>query len=179
MKKTLLSVFSVVGSGIIFLLSPISHREIPVRPVVAPTIQPIEAMLQVAKVFGRAQGCTEADSDLIETVAQSAVDNKLDPSIAASIVATESGCNQYAVSSRGAIGLTQIMPKTWSGRYDFSGRINLLNRRDNVRTGVEIAAELIRQYGLPRGIQKYNGDGIGCASCDGNYSAKILSLARK
>lgn len=137
------------------------------------------APLEVAKVFGRAQGCTDADTELIEMTARAAIEADLEPAIAAATVATESACNQYAVSGRGAIGLMQIMPRIWKDRFDFAGNVNLFNKRDNIQAGAMILASLIDHYGTQSGIQRYNGAGVGCDSCDGGYAVRILALAHK
>lgn len=135
------------------------------------------APLEVAKVFGRAPGCADADSEMIEMTAKAAVTANLDPAILAATVATESACNPYAVSSRGAVGLTQIMPRIWSSKFDFSHDVNLFNKYDSLHTGAIIMAESINQYGTQAGIQRYNGTGVGCDTCDGGYAARILALA--
>ena len=137
------------------------------------------APLEVAKVFGRAPGCADADSELIEMTAKAAIETNLDPAILAATVATESSCNPYAVSSRGAVGYTQIMVKIWSVKFDFGHEVNLFNKRDNLHTGAVIMAGLINQYGTQAGIQRYNGVGVGCDSCDSGYSSRILALAHK
>lgn len=137
------------------------------------------APLTVAEVFGRAQGCADASPDLIEMTARAALSANLDPAIAAATVAVESSCNNYAISSRGAVGLMQVMPKIWSTHYDFSGTINLFNEEDNIRVGSEIMAGLIQQHGTAEGIQLYNGAGVGCPTCDAGYSARILTLAHR
>jgi hypothetical protein len=135
------------------------------------------APLQVAMVFGRTPGCEHADSDLIESTAKAAIEAGLDPSIFASTVGVESGCNQFAVSSKGAIGIMQIMPGVWKTKYDFAGNVNLFNRNDNLRVGAQIEAGLISQYGVDGGVRRYNGLGTGCETCDAGYVSKILSLA--
>lgn len=132
---------------------------------------------EVAKIFGRSVGCQQADVDLIQDTTKAALDVGLDPRIIASIVAVESGCNQFAVSGRGAIGLMQIMVPIWKDKYDFTGPINLLNQRDNLKVGSEILANLVMMYGLEEGIHRYNGLGVNCPSCDTGYASKILSLS--
>lgn len=136
------------------------------------------APLQVAMVFGRAQGCDEASPDLIQATAQAAMDAKIDPRIAAATLAVESACNQFAVSSRGAIGFMQVMPRIWKDKYDFTGSVNLLNRQDNIRVGAQILGGLVKQYGVAEGVRRYQGTGETCDTCDGRYTSKILSLAR-
>lgn len=135
------------------------------------------APFEVAKVFGRSPGCADANSELIEITAKAAIDANLDPAILAATIATESSCNQYAVSSRGAVGRMQIMVRIWSTKFDFGHDVNLFNSADNIRTGATILADSINHYGLQAGIQRYNGVGVGCDSCDGGYAARIMSLA--
>ena len=138
------------------------------------------APLTVAEVFGRAQGCADASPDLIEMTARAALRASLDPAIAAATVAVESSCNNYAISSRGAVGLMQVRPQIWSSHYDFSGTVNLFNEEDNVRVGAEIMAALIQQHGTAQGVQLYNGAGTNCGvDCDSQYTSKILSLAHR
>lgn len=135
------------------------------------------APLQVALVFGRAPGCSDASSDLINLVASEAVSQGVAPKVLAATIAQESQCNSLAVSSRGAIGLMQIMPRIWNSTFDFS-KVNLFNPRDNIRVGTKIMAGLVKHNGLQRGVQLYNGAGVGCETCDGQYAHKVLILAK-
>jgi len=132
--------------------------------------------LEVAKVFGRSAGCADAESELIELTNEAAQRVGLDPKLAAAVVAVESNCNVFAVSTRGALGLMQIRPAVWKNQYDFEG-VNLLNRRDNLKVGTEILAGLTEQYGISEGVRRYQGLGRDCESCDGAYTSKILNLA--
>jgi hypothetical protein len=160
-------------------LTKIIARSIPKPPPLQYSIWRT-APLIVAEVFGRAQGCSDASPELIETITRAAIYANLDPSIAAATVATESACNPYAISPRGAIGLMQVRISTWRGSYDFAGTVNMFNAETNVRVGSEIEAQLIEQYGVVDGIHRYNGTGTECGvDCDANYSARILSLAHK
>jgi len=153
-------------------------RLLPVPPEFAYNYSPYRtASIEVAKVFGRSPSCANADADFITEVGRTAVYNGLDPRIAAATIAVESGCNDFAVSSRGAIGLMQIRVSSWKNQYDFGGKVNLLNRHDNVRVGTEILSKLVQQYGTAEGLHRYNGLGQDCATCDPSYAAKILSLA--
>jgi hypothetical protein len=133
--------------------------------------------LEVAKVFGRTQGCYEADAELIEEVNSAATRTGLDPKIVAATVAVESGCNQLAISSRGAVGLMQIRPAIWCEKYDCTKTYNFLNRHDNVQVGVFILSDLVNQYGIQEGVRRYQGIGRGCETCDDLYAEKILKLA--
>lgn len=159
-------------------LSMLLVRRIPRAPIKWDTFSIFRtAPLEVAKVYGRAQGCSDADANLIESTARAAIDAGLDPAIAAATVATESGCNSFAVSSKGAIGIMQVMPKIWAAKYDFAGDVNLFNTDTNLRVGAQIEAGLISQYGTSEGVRRYNGVGVGCATCDSGYTSKILALA--
>lgn len=131
---------------------------------------------EVAKVFGRSTGCQNVDAELIEDVNEAAVRAALDPRVFAGTIVTESNCNQFAVSIRGAIGLTQVVPAFHKTEYDFS-RINLLNRKDNLRVGAEIEARYIQQNGTVGGVTRYQGMAKGCDSCDDLYASKVLKLA--
>lgn len=135
------------------------------------------APIDVAKVFGRVPACSSADDSLVDMTAKAAIEANLDPTIAAATVATESGCNPWAVSSRGAVGMMQVMPKIWSDRFDFAGSVNLFNPEDNIRTGSKILASLVQQYGTSEALRRYNGLGVGCDTCDAGYVNHILSLA--
>jgi len=137
------------------------------------------AAIDVARVFGRSQGCAKADAELIIAVAVEAIKADVDPRILAATVAIESACDPMAVSRRGAIGITQIMPKIWMGRFDFTGSINLFNRQDNLRTGALILGGLIKQYGVAQGVRRYQGTGTDCSTCGDAYVPKILTLAGK
>lgn len=136
----------------------------------------MDAPIEVALVFGRARGCQNADPSLINLVAGEALRAGVNPKVLAATVAIESQCDPLAVSSRGALGLTQVMARVWDSKFDFS-HVNLLNPRDNVRTGATIMASLIRENGLRLGVQLYNGATINCPSCDAGYSARVLALA--
>lgn len=136
----------------------------------------MNAPIEVARVFDRVTGCTEAGPSLINLVAREAVSAGVHPNVLAATVAVESHCNPLAVSPRGALGLTQVVARLWDDQFDFS-RVNLLNPSDNVRTGATIMAGLIRANGLRRGVQLYNGAGVGCRSCDSGYSERVLALA--
>lgn len=133
--------------------------------------------LDVAKVFGRSPTCTNAGADLIQEVSDAALRNNLDPSLLASTVSVESGCNQFAVSSRGAVGITQVVAKIWTSDFDFSGRYNLFNVQDSLDVGARILGLLVDKYGTADGVRRYQGTGVDCATCDPGYTEKILTLA--
>lgn len=139
----------------------------------------MNAPIEVALVFGHARGCENAAPELVNTVAHAAVSAHMPPRVLAATIAVESQCDRFAVSSKGAIGLAQVMPKIWNPRFNFADRYNLFNEADNVRVGAAIMSALIREHGLQRGVQLYNGAGVGCDTCDAGYSTRVLALAGK
>ena len=136
------------------------------------------AALDVARVFGRSgNGCAEASPELITLVANEAIKANLDPRVFAATISVESACNQYATSTRGAIGLTQVRPIVWKAQYDFEHKYNLLNQQDNLRVGASILGALIQQFGETNGLRRYNGMGVDCDTCDTGYVSRIVILA--
>lgn len=131
--------------------------------------------LEVAKVFGRSQGCQDASLDFIQDVSTAAIHADLDPKLVAAEVAVESGCNPLAISSKGAVGLMQVHVKTWQGKYNFA-TVNLFERRQNLAVGTKVLGDYVRQWGLKEGVHRYNGMGVGCDTCDSQYSSKVLTL---
>lgn len=164
--------------------SSVSEYEFPVYVALAPKPPTMayefgiyhDGPFEVAKVFGRSQGCQNADGELIKFTSDTALKAGVDPRIVASIIAVESGCNQYAVSSRGALGLMQVEANVWKTHFDFAGDVNLLNRQDNIKTGSTILARLISSYGTLDGIRRYNGTGVGCETCDAGYTTKVMAM---
>jgi soluble lytic murein transglycosylase-like protein len=69
----------------------------------------------------------------------------------------ESGANQRAQSQKGAMGLMQITPKTWtelSARYGLGA--DSYDPRDNILSGAAYIRELYDRYGAPGFLAAYN-----------------------
>lgn len=120
--------------------------------------------------------------DLIASIAQS---NNLEPSLVKAIVSAESNFNPKAVSSKGAIGLMQLMPDTARGL----GVINPFNPEDNLTGGVAYLKQLLSQFGgdVPLALAAYNA-GPGAVKQHGgippygetqNFVNKVLSLKKQ
>jgi soluble lytic murein transglycosylase-like protein len=82
--------------------------------------------------------------------------HKVRPALVKSIVAVESGFNAKATSSRGAVGLMQVMPAT-AEKYGCNPRVP----EENIEAGTRYLGELIQKYaqhpnGLSRAIAAYN-----------------------
>jgi len=157
-------------------LSVLLRQQIPGVPQLESSPDP-SAPIEVAEIFKRSQRCAEADPEFIDIVAQEAVRAGIDPRMVAATVVVESGCHQYAISSRGAVGYMQVVPRVWKDRYDIAGQYNLFNDRDNLRVGAAILSELVKTYGVREGVRRYQGMGQDCRTCDRGYTAKILTLA--
>ena len=80
------------------------------------------------------------------------------PSLALAVAKVESDFNPNALSSAGARGIMQIMPKT--GRLEFGVTADeLWNPRLNIQLGIDFLAQLYREYGnrWDLALSHYNG----------------------
>jgi soluble lytic murein transglycosylase-like protein len=74
-----------------------------------------------------------------------------------SVMQVESSAKQRARSSKGAMGLMQIMPKTWTelrARHGFGA--DPYDPRDNILAGAAYIRELHDRYGAPGFLAAYN-----------------------
>lgn len=134
----------------------------------------LAAFYRASRIYGKV-GC--GDQHLAEATAARALRFHVDAGLIASQIGEESTCNPLAISNKGAVGIMQITPKTFSKIYDFQ-KINLFNMEDNMDTGVEILSNLIRQYGVKKGLEHYYGtgqDGLGLDQT--TYAEKIMKIA--
>lgn len=184
MKLKPILINALIGTAIVLcvLLATVYGAEfkIPLVHVPNPPKQAYEYSLyrtgpyEVAKVLGRSAGCQDATPDFIEMVSITSLKSGLDPRIAAATISVESSCNPYAVSTKGAVGIMQIVPSVWKSEFDFQNDVNLLNPRENIAVGTKILARLINDCGVEEGIHRYNGLGVGG---DPSYVSKILILS--
>ncbi len=73
------------------------------------------------------------------------------------VMRVESGANVRARSRKGAIGLMQIMPETWTDlRVRHGLGANPYDPRDNILAGVAYIRELYDRYGAPGFLAAYN-----------------------
>jgi soluble lytic murein transglycosylase-like protein len=73
------------------------------------------------------------------------------------VMHAESGAKQRARSSKGAMGLMQVMPKTWTelrARYGLG--TDPYDPRDNILAGAAYIRELYDRYGVPGFLAAYN-----------------------
>jgi len=97
-------------------------------------------------------------------------DGTVGPDILTALIVVESGADNSAVSSQGALGLTQIMPDVWNYDHD-----TLMNPYRNIEIGASILRILIARHGLKGGLNAYN-----CGRKDAaiDYAGKINHIAR-
>ena len=173
--KTLVSLLSISLTLAIIQLQPIQRVQA-IEPVVAgPNFNQPElrkAFFDAARIYGKA-GC--GDMELAEMTAQHALRTKLPANLIASIVAVESACNPLAISSKGAVGLTQVNVKVQAEKFAQFRTINLFNPEQSMQVGTDILADMIKDYGLRGGVSHYNGSGPDADA----YAVKVLALAGK
>ncbi len=89
-------------------------------------------------------------ADLAAAIHDEAIGQKIDPELAFRLVRLESRFHEGAKSSVGAIGLTQLMPKT-ARIYEPGISIeDLHERHTNLRIGFRYLHDMLRQYGSVR-----------------------------
>ena len=73
------------------------------------------------------------------------------------VIDAESGGNPHAVSSKGALGLMQLMPQTWR---EMQAKLQLGNNPfepgDNILAGTAYLRAMLDRYGIPDFLAAYN-----------------------
>lgn len=104
-------------------------------------------------------------------VAQNAIEANLPARLIAADIAVESSCRSDVISSRGAVGMMQVMPRLYH-----APKAVLTDPEANIRVGTRILAANIRQHGTRGGLQRYFGMTPGStASVD--YANRVLAKA--
>ncbi|HEX6308617.1 MAG TPA: lytic transglycosylase domain-containing protein [Longimicrobiales bacterium] len=85
-------------------------------------------------------------ADLATAIYDIALSEGVDPTLAFSLVRVESGFTRRAVSSAGAVGLTQVMPKTAFWLQPGLAREDLFERDTNLRLGFRYLRMMLEQY---------------------------------
>jgi len=125
-----------------------------------------DRMEHLARKLFRSYGCR---GDLAPATARSAVDLSLNIRILTAVIFVESSCRTNAVSSRDAVGPTQVNWRVWR-QYS---REQLLDPETNVRAGSKILAGYVRRYGIREGLHAYNGFGDPTSA----YADRVLLVA--
>lgn len=129
----------------------------------------IKMTLEAARIYER-HGC---DPWLAERTAAHAMEFGLPVRIVAADVVVESSCRPDVVSKKGAVGLTQVMPKIWG-----YSRTELRDPDTNLEAGSRILAGFVHRFGMREGLRRYLGTGVTDGNIDGfTYADRVLAVA--
>jgi len=100
------------------------------------------------------QGDAAEEADLDAAVNQAAGETGLDPQLLRAVIACESGGDAEALSSKGAMGLMQLMPDTARS----VGVVRPFDPQENVRGGAEYLKRMLDRYqgNLTLSLAAYN-----------------------
>lgn len=87
---------------------------------------------------------TNKYDDLIKVSAQKA---GIDPDLFRAQLVQESGLDPNAVSTAGALGIAQIMPKYWVGKHGLLSEADIRNPEKAVPAAAQIMADGVKKYG--------------------------------
>ena len=130
----------------------------------APFRTPLLALLLAAFVF--LSGWSDSVAATVDSVAiqrlviTEAMATRVPPSLALAVARVESAFNPSAVSSAGARGVMQIMPKTARDEFGVSAD-ELWDARLNVQLGIDFLEQLYDRYGRwDLALSHYNGGSV-------------------
>ena len=128
---------------------------------------------------------SEDIEDIYNAIIKSSKEFDVDPQLIATIIKHESGFDQFAKSSAGAIGLMQLMP----GTADSMGVVDIYDIFDNIRGGVKYFKQCLvkNKNDIPLALASYNAgignvlkyNGIPPFKETQNYVDKILDTYNK
>lgn len=97
---------------------------------------------------------SEPPKGLERIVHEVAEKHSIDPALVKAVISTESGWNPFAISSKGAIGLMQLVPGT-AQRFGIG---NLFDPVQNVEAGTTYLKSLLERYNgdLEKSLAAYN-----------------------
>ena len=129
-------------SGLPLVAAPPAVAQTPL-PIQAAPVEPVERI--------------PLDDPFAALIAVAARRFRLPTGLIRAVLQAESGGDPRARSSKGAMGLMQIMPETWA---DLRGRYVLgddpYNPRDSILAGTAYLRELLDRYGSPGFLAAYN-----------------------
>lgn len=130
-----------------------------------------------ARIGGDYKLAPQAARFLVKEGQQAAEAHHIDPVLLMAVVAVESRFNPYAISSSGAVGLTQTMPSAHPAKVQaINARgSSLVDPSSNLHVGAEILSECMHRG---RGntvfaLQCYNGSGNDATA---KYAHKVLNV---
>jgi len=102
----------------------------------------------------------------------------IDPLLIVAMVAIESSFNPVAVSSMGAQGLMQVIPRFHMDKIGDVDRKNpLFDPQLNVRVGTQVLAEGLRRFGSLQAALQYYGGAL--SDPNASYANKVLAMKRR
>lgn len=87
------------------------------------------------------------DGRFDQLIKQSAIDAGIDPTDFHKQIMKESSGNPSARSPVGALGLGQVMPKWWTGKFGLNTEADFLDPKKNVPAAAQIMAQHVKTYG--------------------------------
>ncbi len=116
--------------------------------------QTVTTTTTAPKFTNPAKSVAMAPGDLESVVQQSADKNHVDPALVRAVISTESNWNTGAVSSKGAIGLMQLMPET----AQRLGVGNAFDPAQNISAGVQYLRMMLERYkgDVTKALAAYN-----------------------
>jgi soluble lytic murein transglycosylase-like protein len=130
------------------------HESMIIHPPGASQALSAAASVSSAPTSGRSAARSRSDDRLDRIVRAAAERHKVDPALVKAVINTESGWNSLAVSSKGAVGLMQLIPGT-AERY---GVVNRFDAAENVEGGTTYLRSLLDRYkgDLMKSLAAYN-----------------------
>lgn len=126
--------------------------------------------------------CLANLNGLEQALIEAAIESKIDPKLLLAVMTVESECIRASTSSRGAVGLMQILPSTARGLGEFNAHYP----EDNIRAGARYLRELKDRFGQdlsltlaaynagPTAVKKYGG--VPPYRETKNYVRKVLKV---
>ncbi len=93
------------------------------------------------------------------------------PVVLTALIVVESSANHIAISNKGAVGLTQVMPRIWNHETQ-----ELLNPYRNIEIGSKILKHYMDRHGIKGGLSSYNS---GHKNRSLRYARYVLKVAEK
>jgi soluble lytic murein transglycosylase-like protein len=126
--------------------------------VLLPTVLPSGAMADgESTAFGSRSSRTPPIESFAPFIAEASRRFAISPLWIRAVMQRESAGDEQATSPKGALGLMQIMPRTWvelSVRYGLG--IDPFDPRDNIMAGAAYLREMLDRFGVPGFLAAYN-----------------------
>lgn len=144
---------SVTGRiGLVLLVAAIATGCEEAPEYASRTRQAVQALTGEGTEDQSPKAASEAPSrsELVALARQAALEEGVDPTLVAPLIAVESGWNPEAVSPKGARGLMQLMPETARREFGLADPDKLFDPETNLRLGTAHLADLFERFCTPR-----------------------------